>query len=75
MLHLNFDFHYLVGDAINEVFRYRIYTLTHRNITSTVTKVSLGPCNFDDTSKADLPLTSSPSTDKISSPYQKDNGK
>lgn len=36
-----------------------------------VTKVSLGPCNKDDTSKADFPLTSSPLTAKTSSPCQK----
>lgn len=35
-----------------------------------VTKVSLGPCNKDNTSKADFPTTSSPLTAINSSPYQ-----
>lgn len=35
-----------------------------------VTNVSAGPCSREETSNADFPLTSTPFTDKSSSPYK-----
>lgn len=48
----------------NNIVRNKINTLI-------VTKVSLGPCNKDDTSKADFPVTSTPLTAITSSPWKK----
>lgn len=45
-------------------------SITNSITTLIVTKVSLGPCIIDDTSKADFPFTSNPLTASTSSPYQ-----